>query len=243
MGIVAKDTILDLIFELSSNEAKSISTGWISDEPKMMSLAKSDGREIGDVYRDVVTGMVGERTSYHYIQHHKVPCQAPDFGVLERNEAIWGKDLIALRNVRILTANKKLQIVDRSISVKNQFLSQTNKFNDSEPSWIFQLPCIGKNGLPRYGDPLLKDGSLNKLLVVVWTNNYWNGDPVCCSKFRRLYEQGFRWTSQVACFWWPDVFPYLGEMHRKDLRSQKKALYYKDIKHLRVSIIGTNNDN
>jgi hypothetical protein len=235
---VAVETILDTVVTLNAEQARSISTGWISDDAKIQSLAESDGRNPREIVRDAVTGMVGEWGAYLYVRSHGIPCQKPDCGVIVRDRGSWDKDLLTLNNVRILTAKgKEVVTVDRVISCKSQLFSSTARIRDTKPSWTFQLPGVGHDGYRRNGDPMLLDGTINRLLIVSWIDDRWKDKYVYYSKFKKAYKDGFRWSPQIACFWWCDVFPYLADPRKEDLLELKKCLYYEDIKHLRVAII------
>jgi len=175
--------------------------------------------------------MIGEQGSYNWIcKYYK--CEQPFFGVLERDATIWSKDLVTLEDVRIRTSSGNIQVVERSISCKSQFCSVTHRLGDKEPSWTFQDKTFD-----RFADPMLLDPLCNKLLIVCWVNDEWEGGEVYYKNPSKAYELGFRWKPRMTCFWWPEVSPYLGEMHVKDLRNKKKALYYKDIKHLRAKLL------
>ncbi len=216
---------------LGTSQMLAIRNGWIYDENKMQNLAESDNRDTNKIIQDVVLGMVGEQGAYNWLSKN-YKCKQPFFGVLERNEDIWSRDLVSLEGVRIKTAYNSTQIVERSISCKSQFCSITHGLGDSEPSWTFQDKTVN-----RFPDPMLRDPLCNKLLVACWINDKWDGGEVYYRNPTKAYKLGFRWKVRMVCFWWPDVFPFLAEMHREDLRDKKRALYYVDIKHLRSEIL------
>lgn len=221
----------DFEHTLSVPDMKGIYGGWISDEAKVQRLADSDGTTPEKVIKDIIVGMIGECGSYHWIsQDHQ--CEPPEFGVLERDEKIWSKDLIALEDIQVETAAGNVQTVLRSISCKSQFYSLTAGIGDSEPSWTFQLKIKG-----RFPDPMLSDPNCNKLLIVNWVDDRWDGGNVNQSNPRKAYKSGFRWEPKMTCFWWPDVFPHIKEPRMKHLSGKKKALYYEDIKHLKAKLL------
>ncbi len=216
---------------LDTPQMLRVCNSWISDKDKMVRLAESDGRPVWKIIQDSVLGMVGEQGAYNWVsQLYK--CEEPFFGVLERDAGIWSKDLIALEDVQIKTPSGNIQVVERSATCKAQFVSATHKLGDKEPSWTFQDKTSD-----RFADPMISDPNCNKLLIACWIQDAWKGGEVHYRNPRKAYGLGFRWKVRMNCFWWPDVFPYLGEMHVKDLRSKKKALYYKDIRHLCAKLL------
>lgn len=222
---------------LDESQMLAICNSWISDKPKMESLAGSDNRPLGKIIQDAVLGMVGEQGSYNWVSKY-YECEQPFFGVLKRDAGIWSKDLITQEDVRIRTAAGNVQIVERSISCKSQFHTATYRLKDKdglpheEPSWTFQDKTDD-----RFADPMLSDPNCNKLLIVCWVDDRLDGGNVYYQNPKAAYEKGFRWRPRMCCFWWPEVFKHLGEMARKDLRDKKRALYYKDIKHLRAELL------
>ena len=225
MQLLSENTIaLDKSFVLGPMEMNEIYNGWISDEEKLLRLAESDGRHVSYIVRDAITGMIGEWGAYHFMKSYNIPCRTPECGVLDRDKSIWGKDLLTLQDVRITTASGQEVIVDRSISCKAQFLSQTNGIGDVEPSWTFQMETPD-----RHGDPMLKDAKCNRLLVVSWINNVLDGVEVCYTDWKAAYKKGFRYRPEVSCFWWPDVAGDLDYPRNTDLADKKKCLYYENI--------------
>lgn len=222
----------DFEYILDSSDMSDIYGGWISDKDKVRRLAESDRTTPEKVIKDIIVGMIGECGAYHWVsQYYK--CEYPNFGIMERDAEIWTKDLMALEDIRIKTATGNIQTVLRSVSCKSQFYSLTEGIGDVEPSWTFQLKIKG-----RFPDPMLSDPNCNKLLVVSWVDDHWDGSNVNHSNPRKAYrEYGFRWKPKMSCFWWPDVFPYLAEPRMKKLIGMKKALYYQDIKHLRAELL------
>ena len=224
----------DVEFELSGPQTTEIHVGsWITDEDKMRRLAESDGVAVAKVKKDAIVGMIVERGGHIWVsQDHK--CEQPDFGVVERNDKIWGKDLVLLEDLRIKTASGQEQVVMRSVTCKGQFYSMTREvLRHTEPSWTFQLKTTG-----RFADPMLSDPHCNKLFIAGWVDDGWkDGKNVNQLYPSTVCKLGFRWRPRMVCFWWPDVFPHLADPQREDLRKKKRALYYKDIKHLRAEIL------
>jgi hypothetical protein len=229
--------IFNEVYTLDLKETKAIYIGWISDKDKMEQMAKWDGRTPEEVARDVVSGLIGEWNGYHFIRDYGTDCKLPECGKIERDASIWGKDLITLESVQIYSANGTKRTVDNSMTCKGQFLSRTKCLGLSEPTWTFQLPTSD-----RPGDPILKNATANKLFVASWIYDYWFSPLLGKTTIRYIdpkvaCKHGFRFRSQVGCFWWPDVYPYLSASIREDLRSKKKCLYFSDIKHLQARII------
>lgn len=232
MVILDEAITLHKIFTLGDEEMYEIYHGWISDESKMQKIAASDGRPINQIIRDAITGMAGEWGAYHYITSHNFPCQKPQCGVLSRDVGVWDKDLTLLNPLPITTANNQINAVEKSISCKAQLFSQTDRIHDLAPSWTFQLETNDRNG-----DPILQELGCNKLLVVSWIDDYWNGRKIYYTNPRGAYKTGFRLRPQVTCFWWPDVSRFLRDPKNKNLIGKKTCLYFEDIKHLQSRII------
>lgn len=212
---------------LSRSDMNEIYNGWFSDDEKIQSLADSDGTTPEEVRKNIIGGMIGECGSHHWVSQH-YECEPPEFGIIERDEEIWAKDLISLEDILIETVSGTTKTVLRSISCKSQFYSLTSGIGDIEPSWLFQLEGSG-----RFADPMLLDPTCNKLLIVSWVDDRWDEGNVNRINPRKAYKRGFRWKPKMVCFWWPEVFPYISEPRMKHLHGKKKALYYSDIKHLR----------
>lgn len=206
---------------------------WLSDDAKIQQIADSDGKPVEWVYKDISTGMVGEWSGFHFATSFGLECENPDCKVLARTAKIWKNDLKALKDFYVRDAQGVIHKADKSILCKAQLKSMTHRIKDSLPSWTFQ-----KDTYKRHGDPILDDPNAPHLVIGAWIEDDWKGRPVNHKGIRQVYKDGFRWKVEVACFWWPDVFPFLRGPKISKYSDKKKVLYWEDISHLQAEIVG-----